>query len=378
MPGVLTRDEHDCVVGALYSAAAGQQGWRSVLGPIADRLRHQSGVLVVADRDSAQFQAETHGADDDFANRYYASDTFRDDPRTPHFFAVPAGAVYFDRALYDVSAMLRDERVRHTVATIGVCYQLGVSLRLSAGRTGMFTLLSTEAEGEASEGAVEAIRRLAPHIEQAVALGELLARFAVTQDALLEAMTAKADGVILLDIDGTVSFANPAAEAILAAGEGLCWEGRRIAARRGPENRRLQQLIRSAMAQTERPGAERPGGQTLVGRGPGARPLVVRVLPTPPSAGCLAAMSCQCALQIYALNPAPAPQARLLADLFGLSPREADLVLALVSAATLVDAAAAAGMSHNTARNHLQRVFLKCGTRSQAETLALIAAMPRV
>lgn len=195
--------------------------------------------------------------------------------------------------------------------------------------------------------------------------------------AVLSAMASKADGIILLDLNGVVTFANERAKEILSAGDALRWSCGRVVACRGPEDRRLQQIIAAAIASACGAGAARPSRQALVSRSGGARPLIIRVLPTTASAHCQTALSYVCAIQIYDLAPAPALEPALLRELFGLTAREADLAVALIGAATLVDAAAVACMAHNTARNHLQRIFLKCGTHSQAATQALFAALPR-
>jgi DNA-binding CsgD family transcriptional regulator len=52
---------------------------------------------------------------------------------------------------------------------------------------------------------------------------------------------------------------------------------------------------------------------------------------------------------------------------YKLSPAEAGLAARLVSGMSLKQAAAAIGVSENTVRSHLKRVFVKTGVRRQAE-----------
>jgi DNA-binding CsgD family transcriptional regulator len=59
-------------------------------------------------------------------------------------------------------------------------------------------------------------------------------------------------------------------------------------------------------------------------------------------------------------------------DTFALTSREADLALGLRDNSTIAEAAAALGIAHNTARVHLQRVFKKTGTRTQAELAVIL------
>ena len=64
--------------------------------------------------------------------------------------------------------------------------------------------------------------------------------------------------------------------------------------------------------------------------------------------------------------------------LFGLTPAEAGLVLAVASAHSLEEAARHAGISLNTAKTQLQSAFEKTGTGRQAELVKLIFSHPAV
>jgi len=371
---MLDRGQHDAIAAAFYTAAAGELEWSAALQGLADAFGTGAAVLALLDPGSSRFRAYSHGRPSDFANDYYASSTFLEDPRTPHFLTIRPGRLYYDHCLYDVEEMSRDPRVQRTVETIDVKYQLGVQLRLPLGVSGALALLSTEAEGHAGEAAIESFRQLAPHIEQSCALGELLVRSAATQAALIEALAARADGVLLLNSLGVLVFANDAAAAILAAGDGLGWSGEAPTTRRGPETRRLLAMIGDVLGM--RSAAERrPGGQMLVTRRSGRLPYVVRVLPAPPVERFLVHHSIACVIHIHDLAAVRLPSRRLLQATFGLTERETDLAIELVRHAGLAAAAAAAAMAHNTARNHLRAIFSKCSVTSQVEAVQLFSRL---
>ncbi|MGE4529580.1 MAG: helix-turn-helix transcriptional regulator [Rhodospirillaceae bacterium] len=372
---MLSRDEHDGIVRRLYEAAAGDANWRDVLAAVADRFGHSAGVVAVQDPASGGFRAWAHGQDDAFANTYYASEVFRADPRAAIHMAVRPGDIYHDHALYDVKTMLRDTRVRNSIEMIGVAHQMGLVLRLPSGAAGWFTLLSTEAEGTPQDEAVQAFRRLAPHIEQACALGEIVERAATCQATLLEALATRADGVILLDAAGCPAFMNDGAQAVLAAGDGLAWHAGSLLTARAAETRRLHEAIRTALAAREEAGAGMPGAQMAVTRPSGRRPYVVRILPAPRLERFLSRFGFACVVHIHDLGAVRVPDRGMLAAAFGLTGRETDLAIALVRCSGLTAAATEAGMAHNTARNHLQAVFRRCGVASQAEAVALFSRL---
>ena len=65
------------------------------------------------------------------------------------------------------------------------------------------------------------------------------------------------------------------------------------------------------------------------------------------------------------------PPAELLEHLWGLTPTEARLAAALVEGRTVSDFLDESGISDNTARTHLKRVFHKAGVTRQSELIRL-------
>jgi DNA-binding CsgD family transcriptional regulator len=74
-------------------------------------------------------------------------------------------------------------------------------------------------------------------------------------------------------------------------------------------------------------------------------------------------------------SPAGANE-RLLATLFGLSPAEARLALWLVAGHTPEECARRAGVGVATVRSQLHNIYVKTGTRRQAELVALLCKLP--
>jgi DNA-binding CsgD family transcriptional regulator len=65
-------------------------------------------------------------------------------------------------------------------------------------------------------------------------------------------------------------------------------------------------------------------------------------------------------------------QAKVLADALGISPSEARLAIRLAEGQSLVEAAAALGITTGTARSYSKSLFAKTGTRGQAELVRLV------
>ena len=372
---MLSIDGHNAVVAKLYAAALGETPWAGTLAYLADVFGASASMLQVSDAAYRQHRVENHGYSREFQEAFYASGVYDADPRIPFFRSVGPGSIYFDHLLFDVEEMYRHPACRESIDVLKVKYQLGALLRLPDGGVGALTLLQTEAEGHASAKAITAYRRLAPHMEQACALGQMLEFRAATQIILLDALAAKADGIVLLGCDGKPSFMNDAVRAMIASGDGLAFRDGWFAAARAPETRRLQSLVRDAI-EASLGGQAKPGGQMLATRPSGRRPFVLRVMPAPRMERFLSGQSIACVIHIHDLATVPLPARASLAAVFGLREREIDLAVALVRCVDLSAAATQARMSINTARNHLQSIFRKCGVSSQAQAIQLFGRLP--
>ena len=371
---MLSRDEHAGLVARLYASAVGDTPWAETLALVAGLFRSKAIAFSTHSPALSVSAFEVHGYSKQFAAEFYASGAWASDPRIVQFARLQPGSVYYDHLLYDVAEMQRHPQVRDNTAILGVKYQLGAMLRLPNGASGGFAILSTDQEGHASESAIGAFRRLAPHLEQACALGLVMEERAVTQSIMFETLANKADGIILLGPTGAPTFVNDAAQAILAAGDGLVFTAGGYATRRQPETRRLNAMIRDALAASQ--GSDsKPGGQMLVTRPSGLRPYVLRVMPAPPSERFLAGGAVGCVIHLHDLAAVSVPSKVSLAAVFGLSEREADLAIELVRCASLAQAATNVGMAVNTARNHLQSIFAKSGAANQAEAVQLFGQL---
>lgn len=176
-------------------------------------------------------------------------------------------------------------------------------------------------------------------------------------------------GVLLLDATGVVLVANRAAQSMLA-------ERGPFVVRRG----RLEFVDRCANGRwclflaNE---SDADGSRSLVLQVAAPRPRgACRVLVSALDAGDGAA----CGYCVFVYEPEaghrPLP-GKVLAQLYGLTPAESRLVNALFVGMSLRAAATQAGITLNTARSTLKKVFAKCAVGSQAGLLQLLALGPR-
>lgn len=178
-------------------------------------------------------------------------------------------------------------------------------------------------------------------------------------------------GVFLLDATGTVCFANRAAEAMASRMNGLLVRRGRLQFESMDANAAFEALLN---------GDPRSESGSLVLCVDGSRrrvPYRVLVSLLEPRSGHCDNGAGYCVF-IYEPNGGqkPLPQ-KLLANLYGLTAAEARLANELFGGKALADSATACGISVNTAKSVLKRIFTKCAVHSQPELLLLLSLGPR-
>jgi DNA-binding CsgD family transcriptional regulator len=177
-------------------------------------------------------------------------------------------------------------------------------------------------------------------------------------------------GVLLIRSDGRIAFRNRTARAMLTRQDGL----------RAPGGR-LEFLQRSAQAQFDaflrrRADADGEASLVLVAGGPGQRGAY-QVLVSPLDLGVETEGPSHC---VFIYEPDAGRRElpnKVLAQLYGLTAGEARLTNQLFVGNSLRVAATALGITTNTARSQLKRIFNKCSVGSQAELLQLLSLGPR-
>jgi DNA-binding CsgD family transcriptional regulator len=166
-----------------------------------------------------------------------------------------------------------------------------------------------------------------------------------------------------------VILTNRAADAILKRGDGLMSrDGLRAASRQ--ETTRLRNAIAAVCMQRDS-GILKPETVVHVHRPSGSKPFEVLVSPLP-SHSSLRKGGAAAALFITEPEDEVALDSRALHELFGLTPAEIRLAIALVKGKSVAEYAHEAAISSNTARTHEKRIYSKTGVKRQSELVRLL------
>jgi DNA-binding CsgD family transcriptional regulator len=220
------------------------------------------------------------------------------------------------------------------------------------------------------------LARLLPHVERALELTWQFARERSARHALLDVLDQLPTAIVVVDSEAYPVMINAAAEAILAMGDGVLVNGKRLQALWPAERARLSQLIAFACAAAngEVSGA---GGHLTITRPSGRQPFLVIVSPLPRTYRDRAGRQKRVAAVIIK-DPQVAPQAsigsrREIAEVYELTRAEGRLLDLILDGLGLFEAADRLGVSRNAARTHMKRIYAKTGARRQAELIRRLA-----
>jgi DNA-binding CsgD family transcriptional regulator/PAS domain-containing protein len=210
---------------------------------------------------------------------------------------------------------------------------------------------------------------LVPHLQRAVQLRLRLPELDELPEGSAEILNRLSQGIILVDGEARMIFANHAAEGILRTGRGM-FHGRDGPRAEIPdETRRLRRIIAECAEPRRELGAA--GGRLRLSREQGL-PLIVFVAPHRAGFGWIDVVRPRAMLFIGDPEATAGVHWKWLREDFGLTPAEAAVAIEVLEADGLQATARRLRISLATARTHLAHVFDKTGTRRQAELVRLL------
>ncbi|MDR3435235.1 response regulator [Telmatospirillum sp.] len=185
----------------------------------------------------------------------------------------------------------------------------------------------------------------------------------------LAALNRLPTGIVVVNGSASVLFMNSLGAEYLAGSGGLSMSQNGICRSNRPqETTELHRLIKEAVE-----GGEDNAAHALsITREDADRPLSVVVAPLPAETG----SGRVAVLLISGLERQPLPSLDTVAKLFDLTEAEARLALLLSEGQRIEDAAERLGITVNSARTYLKRIFSKTDVTRQAELVRLILAAP--
>ncbi|MEP6944675.1 MAG: LuxR C-terminal-related transcriptional regulator [Acidobacteriota bacterium] len=238
------------------------------------------------------------------------------------------------------------------------------------------SLTRSERDGNFSNGELKLLEYLMPHLQRAFGLYLRVCSVSRRSDMFAAVIDRIPRGVLAVDANHKIIFANRAAEDILRHPEcGLAARQSKLSAPISANDRKLKMVLKTVFD----PGAvlrSNEAGLVQFERESGKPPLQLFV--TPIAERHFRFDGGQKLALIFITDPEQSSEraAQVLKDFYGLTPAEVRLATMIADGQTLFAASEILNVSMNTVRTHLKRIFAKTRTNRQSELMRLITTGP--
>jgi len=186
-------------------------------------------------------------------------------------------------------------------------------------------------------------------------------------------------GIVIFDQERRVHFLNDAAVRQIHRSGSIAVVGNQLTFLEPGAQARLLAFLQRFIETSRDPASAAQSATVMrVDAGPGRAPYRVLLsalrVPANPATG---SRDLRHVLMIYEPHEGQVISKRILVELYGLTDTEAEVALLLFRGESLESASQQLGVSVNTAKTHLQHIFLKCDVHSQGDLLQLLSLGPR-
>lgn len=360
------------LIGKIYDAALDPTLWEDVLKESAAFIGGCAASIY--SKDSVNRTAEItlgYGVEDRWSESYI-NGYVKIDPTTPGFFFFDVGEIVTTKDILPYDEFLDSRFYREWVQPQGWVDMATSVLEKSATSYAVFSVFRHERDGRTDEGARERMKLLVPHVRRAVLIGKTIELKTAEAATLADTLDSLAAAMFLVDATARLVQANVSGHALIADGSVVRASGGRLIA--ADTNSDL--LLREALAASA-DGDENIGtrGISLPLSGSDNDHYVAHILPLTAGARRKAGLGYAATAAVFVrktqLDAPPAPE--VIAKLYGLTPSELRVLLAVFESGGVPDVAQALGIAEATAKTHLRRLFEKTGTRRQSDLVKLVA-----
>lgn len=363
------------VIGSIYATAEDPAGWPEVLRRLALLLRATAGTLSIYKLKSRHGEvAAGFEIDPEFGRSYRENFASKDVwINSPHARKAVRHVVTSQMLVRD-DQLICSEFYQDFLRPQNIFHLIGSRVQERSNSTAMLSLFRSKNEVAFGQDEIDRLETLRPHILRAMQVFFRLHAVCGIEKAVDGILDRLPFGVILVTSAGKPLHVNQAGNEIAAARDGLVLRSERVEASSPSETTVLLRFISEASCICSRLDV-RPGGALRLSR-PSCKPaLIVLVAPVARNTGFFSEELPSAVLFVTdpTSNLAQAPE-QALSSLFGLTRAESRICRLLVGGSSLEQAASKLGISMNTARTHVKRVFDKTGAHRQSDLMLLFTS----
>jgi DNA-binding CsgD family transcriptional regulator len=361
------------MIGDIYDAALDPALWGDVLEQCSGFVGGAAAALYIKDAvNKAATIDRNHvfGIPDQCTDRYLET-YVKLDPSTTGLFFFGVGEVSSTADILPLDEFYQTRFFKEWASPQHLIDATTVLLEKSSTSYAVFSVLRHESNGIVDDACRHRMRLLAPHIRRAVLIGNTLELKTAEAATLADALDGLAAGVFLVSEEGHLVHANARGRVMLGEEAIFRAAGGRLMAREPDAERSLRAAFAAAAAGDDGLGTQGIA-VTLTAAG---QLYLAHVLPLTSGSRRKAGASYAAAAAVFVrkagLDAPTAPE--VIAKLYGLTPSELRVLLAVFESGGVTNVAEALGISEATAKTHLRHLFEKTSTARQADLVKLVA-----
>jgi len=364
-------------IGTIYEASLEPARWYDTVARVVEFVGGERGMVALTDLTTGQDDASYFYRLDAELMRRWGEEYGFEDPWADRMVGVSEGEVGRGCDLMPYE-QVRTKRVYQEIAEpVGAHDTCWAAIAKNGLRVGWLSAFQGKEKGPFPRESVEKMAFLAPHLVRSARIHTRFAELGARDRANEAALDALSFALLTCRSDGGLVTANRSAEALLRSAKTLRLASGRLACANHEQTSALRGLI-AAASETALGDAAAGGGSMLVHAAAGASsPMVTMVGPISArlEGECLPQTSGTAATAMLIVSDLQRPMnlaEGVLAELYGFTPKETQVAIALARGDSTASYAAAAGLSLETARWYVKQVMAKAGTRRQGELVSLL------
>jgi DNA-binding NarL/FixJ family response regulator len=361
------------LVGEIYDCAIDTNRWPAVLQRICDFVQTDFCLLVSEDFQSGRGHVFYMSRDEQEWMQSYFDTYLRLNPLlVPAVLNTNIGDIIPAWRFMPYEEFLKTRFYREWVRPKGIVDVLSAVVDKSATGHAVVTAFRHERQGRVDDEALRRMELLVPHLRRAVMIGNLLELHRLHSSALVETLNGLSAGIFLMDWKAELIYANKTAQNMLAAGKPFRNLGGALVANDPKTDADLRRIL--AAGNDTDIGIE---GVALPVTAEDGEKFLANVLPLTGGARRQISDHLGAAVALFvrkASAETPSPLAGF-AQLYNLTDRELNVLLAIVEVGGVPAVASVLGLSKTTVKSYLKSIFAKTGTRRQADLVKIVVGL---
>jgi DNA-binding CsgD family transcriptional regulator len=348
----------------IHAAGLDPTLWADALSSVTELIGGLGASLEFLQRPSMQHSAMyMYGLDDGLSPylEHYAPLS----PRLSHAAKLPIGSVLYDGQWIDEAGMNAHPFHMEFLEPMDMRYMLGGVVAVTPEEAIYTSVQITPAQGHPTKTKIALMAALLPHMRQATDVMRWLGKSAQARATFEHTLEWLVDGVVLLANDGSVIYANAAAQKVFRSNDGITVARGALRFGSGDGRRKFGAAMQAVGRLRDREPIADMQSDFLIERRSGAADYLVSVRPL------LANEPAAAFALVFLRDPVQreASNTQLLIKMFQLTAAEADVANALCLGFSPGEYARQSNVSSNTVYTHIRRLKDKTGSRRMAELI---------